>query len=141
VLDAATNLGSRLHGLEHWARVAANGIELAAATGGADRRLVELFALFHDAMRENDGRDPEHGLRAARLASELSDLVGLDQERAMLLDVALELHAHGHVDDDPTIGCCWDADRLDLPRVGTIPEVEFFSTHEGRRRALLHAGD
>ncbi len=140
VLGAATNLGSHLHGPDHWARVAGNGIELAAATEGADRRVVALFALFHDAMRENDGRDPEHGLRAARLAEELSDLVGLDEKRAAVLDVALRLHADGRVDDDPTIGCCWDADRLDLPRVGTTPRAEFFSTEEGRRRAVVLAG-
>ncbi len=140
VLGAATNLGSHLHGPEHWARVAENGTELAAATEGADRRLVALFALFHDAMRENDGHDPEHGLRAARLAEEVSDRVGLDEEQAALLDVALRLHADGRVGDDPTIGCCWDADRLDLPRVGTTPRAEFFSTEEGRRRAVVLAG-
>jgi len=27
-----------------------------------------------------------------------------------------------------TVGCCWDADRLDLPRVGIVPEARFMST-------------
>ena len=37
--------------------------------------------------------------------------------------------------DDATIGTCWDADRLELPRVGIRPDPRYFSTIEGRRRA------
>ena len=29
---------------------------------------------------------------------------------------------------DPTIGTCWDADRLDLWRVGITPHVRFLCT-------------
>jgi uncharacterized protein len=32
----------------------------------------------------------------------------------------------------PTIGVCWDADRLDLTRVGIMPDPEFFSTAAGK---------
>jgi hypothetical protein len=34
---------------------------------------------------------------------------------------------------NPTIGCCWDADRLDLSRVGIEPDTELMSTDAGRR--------
>ena len=35
---------------------------------------------------------------------------------------------------DPTVGACWDADRLDLPRVWITPDPALLSTaraHEG----------
>jgi hypothetical protein len=31
-----------------------------------------------------------------------------------------------------TVGCCWDADRLDLPRVGILPEASLMSTASWR---------
>jgi len=31
-----------------------------------------------------------------------------------------------------SIGTCWDADRLDLGRVGVIPSVNFMSTPAGK---------
>ena len=57
-----------IHGVGHWARVLLNGRLLAEETG-ADPRVVELFALFHDSRRINDGTDPEHGRRGADLAA------------------------------------------------------------------------
>jgi hypothetical protein len=33
----------------------------------------------------------------------------------------------------PTVGACWDADRLNLLRVGMTPDARFMSTAEGRR--------
>ena len=53
-----------IHGPAHWARVRENGLRLATETG-ADRTVVELFALLHDSQRRSDGRDPGHGRRAA----------------------------------------------------------------------------
>lgn len=135
VLSAATNSTSRIHGPEHWSRVAANGLALATETTGADKHVVSLFALLHDSMRENDSYDPEHGLRAADLALELFALLKVDHHQLQVLTRALAEHDRGQVSDDPTIGCCWDADRLDLPRVGTTPDPRFFSTPSGRKRA------
>src|SRR5215469_17836176 len=56
-----------IHGVDHWARVLENGLVLAGRTG-SNRSVIELFALFHDSGRRNDGTDPEHGLRGALLA-------------------------------------------------------------------------
>ena len=53
-----------IHGEAHWARVNENGLRLAHETG-ADVEVVELFAFLHDAKRQNDGWDREHGQRAA----------------------------------------------------------------------------
>ena len=38
-------------------------------------------------------------------------------------------------DDAITIGTCWDADRLDLGRVGIIPSSDFMSTQAGKESA------
>ena len=65
-----------IHGLPHWARVLVNARRLAVETG-ADPTVIELFAVFHDARRRNEGHDPEHGSRAANLARSL--LSGDDQ--------------------------------------------------------------
>jgi uncharacterized protein len=58
------------HGVVHWARVLENGLKLAESTG-ARVAVVQLFAVFHDSRRENDGTDPEHGRRGADLAATL----------------------------------------------------------------------
>lgn len=83
-------------------------------------------------MRENDGRDPEHGPRAAALARELAADGLLPVELDTLVE-ACELHADGLVTDDPVVGACWDADRLDLWRVGQIVDPSLLSTTEARR--------
>ena len=36
-------------------------------------------------------------------------------------------HSDGAVDSDPTIQTCWDADRLDLGRVGIKPTAKYLS--------------
>ena len=47
------------HGTSHWMRVRQNGIILSEETG-ANHNVVELFALFHDSRRNNEGYDDEH---------------------------------------------------------------------------------
>jgi uncharacterized protein len=37
--------------------------------------------------------------------------------------------------DEPTIGTCWNADRLDLGRVGTELEARYMNTDFGREIA------
>ena len=51
-----------VHGLSHWARVLENGLRLAATTG-ANVRVVQYFAVFHDSRRVNEHIDPGHGRR------------------------------------------------------------------------------
>ena len=83
------------HGLAHWARVLENGWRI-AASNGADRDVVGLFALFHDARRVNESRDDGHGLRGAELARSLrGTLVHLDDARFDLLFEACRLHTDG----------------------------------------------
>lgn len=125
------------HGAAHWARVRVNGLRL-ALHNGADTRVVEYFAFLHDACRENEGRDPEHGARAAALAHALRRThIALDDEAFGLLVSALEGHTHGVGHDNLTVCTCWDADRLDLPRVLIDVDPQRLCTHEARDPAMI----
>jgi uncharacterized protein len=127
-------LGKRsCHYLDHWDRVAAYGAFLGAASGG-DLQVIKLFALLHDSQRFEEGADPEHGPRAALYASEVCGF--LQPAQLMLLMLACRDHDRGRTHPDPTIGACWDADRLDLDRVGISCDPNFMSTAEGKRLAL-----
>ena len=132
----STGIGSHIHGELHWRTVGANGLWLAEPLDGADTLVIFLFALLHDSMRVNDSIDPEHGPRAAAFAGELHAEGVLPATAAQLetLQYACFEHTNGLVSTDPTVGACWDADRLDLPRVGIQPDPARFSTaraHEG----------
>lgn len=120
------------HGVVHWARVLENGLRVSEVTG-ADREVVTLFALFHDSRRINEHRDKDHGLRGAELARSLrGSLVRLDDHQFDLLFEACRLHTDGHTTGDPTLLTCWDADRLDLGRVGITPEPHRLCTDAAR---------
>jgi uncharacterized protein len=136
VRTQSTGIGSHIHGELHWRTVGANGLWLAEPLDGADTHVIFLFALLHDSMRENDSVDPQHGPRAAAFALELhaEGLLGTTPAQLETLRYACFEHTNGLVSDDPTIGACWDADRLDLPRVHIQPDPARFSTaraHEG----------
>ena len=137
VLARSTSHTSSLHGLAHWERVHENGFALASATDGADAHVVLFFALFHDSMRVNDGHDPDHGRRGSALARELAAILPLEPWQLDRLTAACDGHTDGFVSDDPTVGACWDADRLDLPRLGIQPEARLLSTAAARARAAL----
>ena len=129
-----------LHGPDPWRRVEANGIALAAGSG-ADVRVVPLFAVLHDARRLDEGADAGHGRRGADLAAALRGaLFALDDEAFQKLYDACAGHEKGKVTAEPTVGTCWDADRLDLPRVGARPMPRYMSTPEGKRLAERHGG-
>ncbi len=123
------------HGPDHWRRVEANGLLLAKATG-ADITVVRLFALFHDSRRENEFTDPEHGRRGALYAGELRNILyQITDVQFDLLETACIWHTETTHHRDPTIGTCWDADRLDLGRVGIIPDPKYMNTVPGRQLA------
>ena len=60
----------------------------------------------------------------------------LDVGQVALLAEACRCHTEGKCSADPTIGTCWDADRLDLGRVGKRPDPKFLTTRSARDRAL-----
>jgi uncharacterized protein len=116
-----------VHGPSHWARVRSHAITVGKATG-ADLLVVELFAFLHDSQRENEWVDPHHGRRAAEYASSLNrEYFGLSGDQLDMLCLAMRGHSDGGIHPDPTIQTCWDADRLDLGRVGIKPKARFLS--------------
>ncbi len=122
------------HGPWHWEKVEKNALALAKKTKGADKEVVQLFALIHDTKRENEDQDPEHGHRSAKYAEMLFNMgkFPITKQQLYLLMEACKYHNDGKVSNNPTIGVCWDADRLDLTRVGIIPDPELLSTQAGK---------
>ena len=111
---------------------------LIAPETGADILVARLFAIFHDCCRIDDGEDLDHGPRAATfIRSLLGSEIELDPAQCALLETAIRGHTAGRISYDPTIGTCWDADRLDLGRVGIIPDSRHMSTSAGRKIATL----
>lgn len=124
-----------IHGPRHWKQVEKNGLMLAEETG-ADQAVVKLFALFHDSRRQNEYTDDGHGLRGAELAKRLRGIYfDLPDDSFTLLFTACKDHTDGKKTHNITIATCWDADRLDLPRVGTIPDPKRMATAYGKRLA------
>lgn len=126
-----------VHGLGHWGRVLENGLRLAAGAE-VDRRVVALFAIFHDACRVNDGIDPGHGARGAELAHALRGrYFDLDAAAMAALEEACIHHTDGRLDGSLTVRVCYDADRLDLLRCRIQPRPERLATDQARDPAVL----
>jgi uncharacterized protein len=126
-----------IHGRAHWARVRANGLRLAEQTG-ANPEVIELFALLHDSKRQNDGRDPNHGARAAQFAEGLrGSLLTLADSEFELLRFACEFHTNGLTEAGITVQTCWDADRLDLGRIGIRPDPRRLCTDAARESTMI----
>jgi uncharacterized protein len=137
ILEGYTLSRHGIHGLAHWGRVLENGLRLAPDTG-ANVEVVTLFALFHDARRFSDGTDPGHGLRGAELARTLRgvhfEMTDADFD---LLHTACALHTDGLTEADPTVQTCWDADRLDLGRVGITPHPRRLCTKAAKHPDVI----
>ena len=123
------------HGMSHWERVERNGLLL--ATDEVNKTVVRLFAYLHDKWRIDNGEDMQHGLRAAANLSKLRDtlLSELSDEEFDLLRKACELHTVCHRTGNITIDTCFDADRLDLPRVNITPDPKKMATERGAHYA------
>jgi uncharacterized protein len=129
------------HGVAHWARVLENGLRLAEETG-ASVDVVQLFAVFHDSRRMNESCDPGHGRRGAELAATFRDrwFVISDHDFDLLYDACVR-HTDGETEADPTVQTCWDADRLDLGRVGIRPNCIRLCTEAAKRADVIHWAD
>jgi uncharacterized protein len=126
-----------VHGVPHWQRVRENGARVAKYSG-ANRQLIELFALLHDCCREDDCADTGHGERAAIFAESLrGTLLHLPDNEFALLHEAIRDHELGYKSSDATVSTCWDADRLDLGRVGVRPRAEYLCTEYAKRPATI----
>jgi uncharacterized protein len=125
------------HGFDHWMRVLHNGRLLANAEN-ANLKVVELFCLLHDARRLNEDEDPLHGRRAANFAQTLRGVwFDVSGDEMDLLSEALTYHSDGYTVGDITVKVCWDADRLDLGRVGIRPAPERLCTDTAKSSFVL----
>ncbi len=150
LLEAHRRFKSVLHGPRHWVRVHRFGTLMADEYGldSEKRRCVEIFAWTHDLVREDDGPGNQH----ARDGAAYLDIVlpqvfgGLTAQQTAAIRAAIHYHSdgmaaeeayyRGYLDgtgwDEATaiqvIGCCWDADRLDLMRLGRRPRPDLMST-------------
>ena len=121
-----------VHGVSHWDRVARNADIL--ITSDVDDLVVKAFAYIHDVERVNDSDDLQHGPRAAMLVDEIrsSVLSFLNDLEIEQLKEACRFHTIRHKTEDATVNACFDADRLDLGRVGITPNPNKMATIQGR---------
>lgn len=99
-----------------------NGLRLATVMG-TNVEVAQLFAVFHDGGRVNEVEDWGYACRGADLAPELcGTLFDLPDAAFDLLYEAGAQHTDGLIAGDITVQACWDADRLDLSRVGMPPD-------------------
>ncbi len=130
-----THAKTSIHGVQHWQNVEHHGLTI-AEDSGADIAVVTLFVWFHDSCRLNEHIDEGHGSRASELAAmQRGKLYDLPDHAYALLIEACNDHTCGKTTKEITIGTCWDADRLDLTRVGARPREALMSTEKGRKLA------
>lgn len=105
------------------------------------RRLPwSVFCVSHDSQRRDDSDEMTHGeLAAEYVASLYGRLFDLDDVNFQQLQYACRWHTQGGISSDPTIGACWDADRLDLTRVGIVPNPDLMSTEPGKEMAATRS--
>ncbi|CAN7783271.1 hypothetical protein LJR175_008308 [Variovorax sp. LjRoot175] len=128
------------HGPDHWARVSQHALAVSRSLG-IDPLVPYIFGLVHDSQREDDGLDPEHGPRAAAFVRERREqLFGFLPDAAIeALAVACERHSEGETDGEAWLRACWDADRLDLGRVGITPDPDYLCTEYAKRPDVIAA--
>lgn len=126
-----------IHGLSHWQRVERNGIILSTENGSIRKdiniKVVRFFAYLHDKCRLNDWADWEHGARSADMLLSIRNTIlkDLTDEEVSLLEKACRYHTTEHLTGIPTVDVCFDADRLDLGRVGITPNPKRMATEQG----------
>jgi uncharacterized protein len=111
------------HGIDHWARVWVNARHLCRELR-VDPTVPCWFAFLHDSQRCSEGSDFNHGQAAARFARHHHALgaIALDAAQLAHLESACTHHSDGRIAGPLIEQICWDADRLDLARVGVSPD-------------------
>jgi len=126
----------KLHGINHWKSVEKFGLKLADNTG-ANKKIISLFALFHDCKRRSEFIDCGHGMRAVRyLQTFRLDFLKVTPEEFRKLCYACAFHTDKMYSNDITIATCWDSDRLDLTRVGYEVNTDYLNTEEAKTIVL-----
>ncbi len=134
------NLDHGHHGIGHWARVWRNARELCEAEG-LDPRVPCLFSFLHDSQRFDEGSDSHHGTRARVWIEKLflQNQLPISIAEFHLLSLAVEGHSHGQTEAHPIVQVCWDADRLDLGRVGIQPHARYLCTAHAKKPETIRS--
>lgn len=133
------------HGGAHWARVKMNatllGREYNKLGENVDFDVLELFSILHDHKRENEGYDIEHGKRAAdALEFYRGRFFEIPDSAFQELWTACAYHSDGRISDPSlNVEICWDADRLDLYRVGVMPNPKYLCTAVAKNKSFLES--
>jgi hypothetical protein len=149
-LESWRRFDSVLHGPAHWARVHRFGLALGRGLelNQSAMRCIEVFSWTHDLARVDDGGGRVHALDGADYLYEVAPEVfpALDPQELGVISRAIRHHSDGLTADvawrqgllsgcdwkPETVvlvtGCCWDADRLDLLRLGRKPRADKMST-------------
>ena len=149
-LQAVSTYRGHLHGPAHWLRVERFGRELAILSqlNELESRCVEVFALTHDLGRLDDGSDKQHPVSGSELFINNSSgfFPDLSHEQIDIIHLAILHHSDGltageayesgllsSIDYEEKalitiMGCCWDADRLDLLRLCMDINSNYMST-------------
>lgn len=124
-------LNTNIHGIQHLRQVAYLSGRLAYLLN-LDYKTAILAGYLHDCARNNDSDGNSHAHESAWLAKKIIETNWSNIDIGKIFN-AIYYHADGLNTDDPFIGCIWDADRLNLVRLGIIPKVELLSTEFAKR--------
>lgn len=125
------------HGPAHWARVIENGKALAAMYG-VNPRIPELFGAFHDCRRITENYDINHGARGAQALVDRRNRYGLTSKEFSTVVMACAFHATARPEGDWPLEAriCFDANRLDLLRVGITPHPLYLFTEFAKMQSV-----
>ena len=97
----------------------------------------DTFAISHDFQRRTDSIDPQHGPRAAKKLKANPKLCdALTEEQLNDLVYACQTHTGGRKAPNMVVGICWDADRLDIGRVGIMPDPQYLTSETAKEIAI-----
>jgi len=115
------------HGLAHILRASTFAKIMAITMCPQYINEIIIGIMLHDIDRKNDSFDLSHPKRSADKAKQLIKKYwpGLAMNKIIY---AIENHHKGQVSNDPIIGIIWDADRLDLVRLGIDIDKRLLST-------------
>jgi len=122
-----------LHGINHWERVFLNTQKLSKYYN-IESDIFELFALLHDSQRFDDYADLGHGQRAKKFTKSLIEkgTIKLNKDDQERLLYACENHTKPNkkhkLYNDLIVQICLDSDKMDIGRVGVIPDEKYFLT-------------
>lgn len=137
------------HGIPHWERVLVNGLMLKQMLPDhVSEDVLFLFALFHDSKRENEEYDILHGMRGADYFKRCHDegliplhLIPTDLEPMQIISTvvkACSYHTMNLFDGNSRVAACFDADRLDLERVGIYPDITKLNYQTAISKQLIY---